>query len=524
MVMLATGARVRLCGLKAKPELNGRTGVIKEHKVAAARWTVLLENGGGEFAFKADNLELLHSGPGGLPKGTAHLSGDTAVIEGLDVMLAGLRTTRQSVLDAMAFCMEHSTQYGTLLAQRLARALGKPGLSVKAHIARLFLVSDVLHNSKDGGDKQTLAAGIQEALPEACEKMGRTWLRRIETQEERDTAENSVRQVLQAWQDWAVFPPLFVRGLESLLLAQVYETSAKEAGAEPDEKLRRKMLHWFSGLNQAQLPHACQQRGLSGKVHGVEGVPRLALSMATCRARLCHFERYWHCQRSSPVHLNGLVAAPHLNGAAATCVCWDLGAGRWKVRLEDGNIKAVRQENMILDETRIAAAAQAAGKAAAAGRVGESNGTSDPAVLVAAAKAASAAAAAAAAAMPPAPPTSVIAAAVAAATAGDDDSMDGDPLTQQEFEELEIQAEGQPMDLTEVEVVAGGRCRLKRRLDEAVDAGNEDCTNGFRLQQGYGVWTQVTERTVGCLVAPADYCGDPDPTCLRKGGANTGRP
>merc|ERR1740123_1881095 len=154
------------------------------------------------------------------------------------------------------------------------------------------------------------------------------------------------------------------------------------------------MLHWFSGLNQAQLPSACQQRGLAGK----------ALSMATCRARLCHFERYWHFQRSSPVRLNGLVAAPHLNGLAASCVCWDLGTGRWKVRLDDGNIKAVRQENMILDETRVAAATQAAGKAAAAGRVGVSNGTSDPAFLVAAAKAASAAAAAAAAAMPPAPP------------------------------------------------------------------------------------------------------------------------
>merc|ERR1740123_2299879 len=200
------------------------------------------------------------------------------------------------------------------------------------------------------------------------------------------------------------------------------------------------MLHWFSGLNQAQLPSACQQRGLAGK----------ALSMATCRARLCHFERYWHFQRSSPVRLNGLVAAPHLNGLAATCVCWDLGAGRWKVRLEDGNIKAVRQENMILDETRVAAAAQAAGKAAAAGRAGASTKTSDPAFLVAAAKAASAAAAAAAAAMPPAPPTAAIAAAVAAATAGDDDSMDGDPLTLQEFEELEIQAEGQPMNKTEM--------------------------------------------------------------------------
>jgi len=524
MVMLATGARVRVCGLKAKPELNGRTGVIKEHKAAAARWSVFLDNGGGEFAFKADNLQLLHPGPGGVAKGSVPLSGDTAVIEGLDVQLAGLRTTRKSVLDAMAFCMEHSAQHGTLLAQRLARALGKPGLSVKAYIARLFLVSDVLHNSKGGGDKQTLAAGIQAALPEACEKMGRTWLRRIEAQEERDAAESAVRQVLQAWQDWAVFPPLFVRGLESLLLAQVYETSAKEAGAEPDEKLRKKMLQWFSGLNQAQLPGACQQRGLAGKVHGPEGAPRLALSMATCRARLCHFERYWHFQKGSPVRLNGLVAAPHLNGAIATCVSWDLGAGRWKVRLEDGNIKAVRQENMILDETRAAAAAQAAGKAAAAGRGGESNGTSDPAVLVAAAKAASAAAAAAAAAMPPAPPTAAIAAAVAAATAGDDDSMDGDPLTQQEFEELEIEAEGQPVDLIDVEVVEGGRCRLKRRLDEAFDAADEDTTSGFRIQRGYGVWTQVTERTVGSLVAPADYCGDPDSKPLQKGGARTGRP
>jgi len=353
--MLAVGARVRLLGLQAKPELNGREGIIKDHKADTGRWTVQLGDG-TDFAFKGSNLEVLRPGFGVQPSPVQPVATDKSVLDGFDQLLKNLETSRHSVFNMMVYCMEHASQHAALLAQRIARSLGKPGIGTKAYIARLFVVSDVLHNSK-GGTGEQLGASLRELLPEACERLGRVWLRRIEEQDERDSAESEVRRVLKAWQDRNVLPLLYTKGLECLLFAQVFEISAREASSELDEVLRPKLTRWFAGLNQAHLPDACQQRGLVGK----------ALSMATCRARLCHFERYWHLQPGVGVRLHGLLSAPHLNGLSGVCEKWDLGAARWKVRMTDETLKAVKQDNLLLDDSLTTKASQRLGAILASG-------------------------------------------------------------------------------------------------------------------------------------------------------------
>ncbi|CAJ1367218.1 unnamed protein product, partial [Effrenium voratum] len=124
----------------------------------------------------------------------------------------------------------------------------------------------------------------------------------------------------QVWADWSVFPPLFTRGLSCLVLAPVVEVSAKEANGEPDEQLKQKLVRWFSGINQGSLPYESQMRGLSGK----------SLPASSCRARLCHFERFWHLQPGMAVRLRGLQAAATLNGMPGVLEEWDAPAGRWK--------------------------------------------------------------------------------------------------------------------------------------------------------------------------------------------------
>eukprot|EP00913_Durusdinium_trenchii_P014582 g13681.t1 len=98
----------------------------------------------------------------------------------------------------------------------------------------------------------------------------------------------------------------------------------------------RKLLRWFSGLNQGSLPYECQMRGLAG--------PRQVASI--CRARLCHFERFWHLQEGMAVRLRALQSAPQLNGMLGLLELWDAAAGRWKVRLQGGEVKSVKPENL----------------------------------------------------------------------------------------------------------------------------------------------------------------------------------
>ena len=50
------GARVELRGLQAKPELNGRRGVVVKFVSSSGRHRVQLDEGGEAFSLKAENL------------------------------------------------------------------------------------------------------------------------------------------------------------------------------------------------------------------------------------------------------------------------------------------------------------------------------------------------------------------------------------------------------------------------------------------------------------------------------------
>eukprot|EP00929_Paragymnodinium_shiwhaense_P114402 TRINITY_DN82787_c0_g1_i1.p1 TRINITY_DN82787_c0_g1~~TRINITY_DN82787_c0_g1_i1.p1 ORF type:complete len:464 (-),score=111.14 TRINITY_DN82787_c0_g1_i1:65-1456(-) len=360
--MLATGSRVRLHGLQAKPELNGKQGVLKDRKLDTGRWTVALDDG-ADVALKASNIELLPLQPHGSrgPAVAASSSSSGApgagavekVLEEFDKLIWNLETKCGSVLDALVYCMDNALLHAVPLANRLASSIGQMNISTDQQLARLYLLNDVLHNSgskKAPGATQYRTA-FQEMLPETFEKLGRYWLWRQEEETEQIRCEEAVRKVLNAWEKTVIFPIQYIKGLESVLFTQIREVSAKEAATEQDEKLKTKLQRWFSGMTQSELPTAVLQRGLCGRPP----------STAHCRSLLCHFERYWHIRPDSKVKLRGLQNAPHLNGLVGTCIRWDFHAGRWKVRLLDsGDIKSVKQDNLLSEDTQIPPAPAAA--------------------------------------------------------------------------------------------------------------------------------------------------------------------
>eukprot|EP00747_Dinoflagellata_sp_TGD_P095574 gnl/TRDRNA2_/TRDRNA2_166515_c0_seq2.p1 gnl/TRDRNA2_/TRDRNA2_166515_c0~~gnl/TRDRNA2_/TRDRNA2_166515_c0_seq2.p1 ORF type:complete len:684 (+),score=115.94 gnl/TRDRNA2_/TRDRNA2_166515_c0_seq2:197-2053(+) len=208
------------------------------------------------------------------------------VVDVLDQLLLRLIPSRSSVGEVMVFCMQQAARdHAAKLARRLVASLSESGLSTDNVLARFYVINDLLHNAtcRRKGASQ-FGQSFQELLPEACEQTGRVWLRRLEGHLSRIRGEAKIRRVLAAWDDWSVFPPLFTKGLEALLFSPVLETTAEDAEKEADPTLRKKLLRWFEASDQARLPYACRLRGLSGKF----------LSTAACRARLCHFERYWH--------------------------------------------------------------------------------------------------------------------------------------------------------------------------------------------------------------------------------------
>ncbi|CAJ1428335.1 unnamed protein product [Effrenium voratum] len=54
-----------------------------------------------------------------------------------------------------------------------------------------------------------------------------------------------------------------------------------------------------------------------------------ALPASSCRARLCHFERFWHLQPGMAVRLRGLQAAATLNGMPGVLEEWARTSDMW---------------------------------------------------------------------------------------------------------------------------------------------------------------------------------------------------
>ncbi|CAL1144460.1 unnamed protein product [Cladocopium goreaui] len=197
-------------------------------------------------------------------------------MQGLAALMGELNCSRVSIGRAMVFCMDRAEHHAALLSRRLSTALAEPSLTVTP-LARFYLISDVLHNA--GCDKpgaRHFRDCLQDLLPEA---LGRCYLRRLELPQ-RKNAEARLLEVLHCWVSWNIFPSLYTKGLEALLLSPVLSLDAE---SETDLLLKQKLQRWFSG-DQSQLPYAARLRGLAGKAQKSE----------VCRARLCHFERFWH--------------------------------------------------------------------------------------------------------------------------------------------------------------------------------------------------------------------------------------
>lgn len=235
-------------------------------------------------------------------------AGASRELRGLEQLLQHLSTARDAVGSTMAFCIENGPRHAAPFARALIRALEEPDLKTDAVLARLFLVSDVLYNSHASvRGASRYHTSFQDLLPDASERLGRQWLQRMEGGRlERVRAESAVRRVLGAWQEWAVFPPLFCRGLEALLFAPIEPVAPPETTGSKAEALKHKLARWCSSGAAAHLPYAARLRGLSGP----------ALPTVACRARLCHYENYWHSFGVEDPEVDGCSEDLHQAGSS----------------------------------------------------------------------------------------------------------------------------------------------------------------------------------------------------------------
>mmetsp|Transcript_15882 Transcript_15882/g.36494 ORF Transcript_15882/g.36494 Transcript_15882/m.36494 type:complete len:571 (+) Transcript_15882:340-2052(+) len=148
-----------------------------------------------------------------------------------------LCASRDSICQAMAFCLSHSGAYQEICTF-LRNLLMDDKCSVDTRVARLYLLSDILFNSQQPGVKNAFRYrdAIEKMAPDVFAALGQHGSRRISlgrmTLQKLKTA---VSTVLSAWTNWSVYNPAFLDELDARFHGREVPKVAAEPTPAPDE-------------------------------------------------------------------------------------------------------------------------------------------------------------------------------------------------------------------------------------------------------------------------------------------------
>lgn len=230
-------------------------------------------------------------------------------LEGLLDAAASL--SRPAVLEVMVFCLDNAATARSHADQVVSRLLDRPpGPLQSRDLAILYCISDVLYNASHA--HRTPGAAVyrqtfQDALPGIMHRLHQA------TAEMPPGSNGSgsllqlavkagVRRLFQVWQEWEVFPQLFVKGLEAVMFGGSFGSkgsgipvagssvaSAAHNFVRPEvPSAVKSKLEAYAVLDLATLERQCKNRGLAVGGSKEESVPR-----ATLLGRLRLFEEYW---------------------------------------------------------------------------------------------------------------------------------------------------------------------------------------------------------------------------------------
>jgi len=176
--------------------------------------------------------------PAPLPPGKRALSDKQR--DELEEMLRSLVPDRNTIAEAMVWCIEHADS-GEEIVECLAESLSILETPTVKKIARLFLISDVLHNCTVKGvpNVSFYRTGFQVKLIEIFTDMSKTY-KSISARMKAEAFKQRVMSCFRAWEDWALYPMDFLIKLQNVFLGLVSTEEEveeeEETKHEPEEK------------------------------------------------------------------------------------------------------------------------------------------------------------------------------------------------------------------------------------------------------------------------------------------------
>lgn len=207
--------------------------------------------------------EAAAGGAGGGQEERSLTEAERSALEGV---LQGLTVERASVQAAMVFAMDLADA-AREVSQALVESLLVADAPPSTRVARLFLLSDLLHNSRSQGrNAAAFRTHLVAALPAVFEGLHAAH-GELESRISAQALRRHVSAVLRAWADWFLFTELFLSGLEHAFL----RSFAPVPGLPQDAALRAQL----EALSPEELQRRCRQSGLLPTGDGAHSVQRL---------------------------------------------------------------------------------------------------------------------------------------------------------------------------------------------------------------------------------------------------------
>lgn len=150
----------------------------------------------------------------------------------LEDMLRDLTPERAKIARCMVFCVNHA-DCAEEVVECIAESLSILETPLQVKVARLYLVSDILHNcSVKVPNVSYYRRGFQKLLPDIFNNLSSSF-KAINARMKAENFRKQVLRCLAAWMDWAVYTPDFLFDLENVFLGHGEKTSQSEAPDPP---------------------------------------------------------------------------------------------------------------------------------------------------------------------------------------------------------------------------------------------------------------------------------------------------
>ncbi|KAJ9581860.1 hypothetical protein L9F63_003791, partial [Diploptera punctata] len=179
----------------------------------------------------------------------------------LEDLLRNMTPERLKVAEAMVFCIEHS-EAAEEICDCIAESLSYEKSS--STIARLYLISDILHNC---GVKITNASfyrkGLEARLLQIFQDVHAAYMS-LESRLKAEGFKQRVMQMFRAWEDWAVYPKDFLIKLQNTFLGLNNMSEGKHVESEGEEEPEVRIETELDGMPMS---------GGEGEGEDLDGVP-----------------------------------------------------------------------------------------------------------------------------------------------------------------------------------------------------------------------------------------------------------